>query len=253
MELTHQAQNTYGTPAWNCYWSLLTTDGNITWGPDALLDSTGIAQAEAVNAGWKQQIQDSIPLPETLYSSPMRRSASTLNITWSDILLNQGYVPYIKEGFRESIGLHTCDKRSNKTVIAATYPGWHFDADFTQHDELWDPIYEEQSPQQARRTRQQLNAIFSEDPSTFISITAHSGTITGFFTAVGHQQFGVQTGGFVPVIVKAVSYPHATMAVITGGQSGTAPVCLANPTTAVVSPASASVAVSAKRSVSSPC
>lgn len=119
--------------------------------------------------------------------------------------------------------------------------GWHLDPSFTEHDELWNPIYEEQSPQQALRTQQLLNAIWADDPSTFISITAHSGTITGFFTAVGHQQFGVQTGGFVPVLVKAVSYPHATMAVITGGQSGTAPICLANPTTAVRSPASASV------------
>jgi len=27
----------------------------------------------------------------------------------------------IKEQFRESIGLHTCDMRSNKSVISATY------------------------------------------------------------------------------------------------------------------------------------
>ena len=26
-----QAESHYGTPAWNCYWSLQTTDGNITW------------------------------------------------------------------------------------------------------------------------------------------------------------------------------------------------------------------------------
>lgn len=121
--------------------------------------------------------------------------------------------------------------------------GWHFDADFTEHDELWDPIYEEQSPQQARRTRQQLNAIFAEDPSTFISITAHSGTISGFFTAVGHRAFGVQTGGFVPVLLKAVACPTASMAVITGGQSGTAPICTADPTTLVRSPASVTVQV----------
>ena len=64
-------------------------------GPDALLDDTGIAQAQAVNLGWKEQIKDNIPLPLTLYSSPMRRSASTLNITWHDILLDKGYLPYV--------------------------------------------------------------------------------------------------------------------------------------------------------------
>lgn len=77
-------------------------------GPDALLDPAGVGQAEAVNAGWKQQIQAGVPLPETLYSSPMRRSAYTLNITWGDILLNKGYVPYVslphKLDYRRRIG-----------------------------------------------------------------------------------------------------------------------------------------------------
>lgn len=51
----------------------------------------------------------------------MRRAASTLDITFGDILLNKGYTPYVKEGFRESIGLHTCDKRSNRTLLQSTY------------------------------------------------------------------------------------------------------------------------------------
>lgn len=25
------AESFYGSPAWNCYWSLLSTDGNMTW------------------------------------------------------------------------------------------------------------------------------------------------------------------------------------------------------------------------------
>lgn len=64
-------------------------------GPDAILDTLGEQQAQAVNAGWKEQIADGIPLPETLYSSPMRRAAQTVQITWNDILLNKGYVPYV--------------------------------------------------------------------------------------------------------------------------------------------------------------
>ncbi|ORY29348.1 histidine phosphatase superfamily [Naematelia encephala] len=201
----NQAESTYGTPAWNCYWSLQNTDGNITWGPDAVLTPNGVAQALAVNAAWKEQQQAGVPLPQKLYSSPMRRSTSTLNLTWSDILLNKGY---IKEMFRESIGLHTCDQRSNLSIIQEANPGWQIDKSFTFHDELWNPIYEEQLNQQALRVRMLLNEIFATDPSTFISITAHSGVINSFFVAVGHQRFGVQTGGFVPVVV---SWPQRDM------------------------------------------
>ena len=51
----------------------------------------------------------------------MRRSASTLNITWHDIMLDKGYVPHFKENLRETIGLQTSEKRSNKSVIEQTY------------------------------------------------------------------------------------------------------------------------------------
>lgn len=81
--------------------------------------------------------------------------------------------------------------------------GWYFDPSFTEHDEQWNPIYEEQSPQQSLRVRLLLNEIWSDDPSTFISITAHSGVITAFFNAIGHQTFSIQTGGMVPVIVSS--------------------------------------------------
>lgn len=43
--------------------------------------------------------------------------------------------------------------------------------------------------------------------------------------------------------MKAVAYPEASMAVITGGQSGTAPICTADPTISVKSPATATVQV----------
>lgn len=105
----------YGTPAWNCYWSLQYTDGNMTWvrlsapirtqlrgaaianaqGPDPLLTPLGESQAQAANKGWKEQLKDGVPLPQTFYSSPMRRSASTLEITWRDIVLDKGVRPVV--------------------------------------------------------------------------------------------------------------------------------------------------------------
>ena len=82
-----------------------------------------------------------------------------------------------------------------------------------------------------------------------------------FFTVVGHQMISIQTGGFVPVLVRAIGsvsiplwcggiwqakrtnnsyvpnrHPEVSMPVITGGQSATQPVCTANPTSAINSP-----------------
>lgn len=54
-----------------------------------------------MNAGWKEQLRAGIPLPQTLYSSPLSRSASTLNITWKDILIDPKRMrPIFVENFR---------------------------------------------------------------------------------------------------------------------------------------------------------
>lgn len=46
--------------------------------------------------------------------------------------------------------------------------------------------------------------IFATDPSTYISITAHGGTIASLFRVVNHQLHDVPPGGFVPIVIKAV-------------------------------------------------
>lgn len=83
-----------------------------------------------------------------------------------------------------------------------TTAGFDFEPSFTEHDPLWDPEFEETQTQLAVRARLALNEIFATDPSTFVSITAHSGVINAFFLAIGHRKFQVQTGGFVPVVVS---------------------------------------------------
>lgn len=64
-------------------------------GPDPVLTPLGESQARSANTGWKVQIKDGVPLPQALYSSPLRRAAHTLEITWSDILLNRGLRPVV--------------------------------------------------------------------------------------------------------------------------------------------------------------
>lgn len=86
------------------YWSKLNTDGEIVWGPDPELTELGVTQAQTVNAAWKQQILAGAPVPQSLYSSPLRRAANTLKITWWEILppdYEDSPIPVIKEKWRE--------------------------------------------------------------------------------------------------------------------------------------------------------
>lgn len=218
------AEEKYGTPAWNSHWSRETTDGEIVWGPDPQLTPLGISQAQAVNVAWKQEIAEGAPTPLSLYSSPLSRSASTLHLTWHDILIQpKGVTPVFKENLRETIGLHTCDKRSTKSHLTSAYPSFKFDVPFSEHDQLWSADFQESERQQTLRTQQVLNHIFATDSSTFISITAHGGTINTIFNVVGHRRHPLGPGQFVPMVIKASSDPDKTGRNFAGGQSVAAP------------------------------
>lgn len=122
---------------------------------------------------------------------------------------------------REMIGLHTCDKRSTRSLLEDRYrasicpnalkarrpahlrpAAYAFDTDFTDADQLWTPHYQEQPPQITLRARLALNSLFATDSRTFISITAHGGFIAGVLRAIGHRPVGVKTAGMIPIVVS---------------------------------------------------
>jgi hypothetical protein len=47
-----------------------------------------------------------------------------------------------------------------------------------------------------------LDGIWESEAATYISITAHSGTVAAILAGIGHREFNVQTGGVIPVVVK---------------------------------------------------
>jgi broad specificity phosphatase PhoE len=155
-----------------CYWSLKDGNGTITWS-DALLTPAGVAQAQKANQFWHSQIlTQKIPTPESYYTSPLLRCMATALTTFSglELPLNRPFVPTIKELFRESIGAHTCDRRSSKSVIHANYPTWPFEEGFATERET-DEAHDQ-------RTRVVLDDVFSTDDKTYISISSHSGQIS---------------------------------------------------------------------------
>jgi broad specificity phosphatase PhoE len=194
------AESHYGTHAWDCYYSALPGFDGITWF-DAHLTDLGRSQALAVNKLWKQQLAHGIPVPERWYVSPLTRTIETADLTFGG--LDVGYTPYVKELVREALGVHTCDKRSTKSHIAATFPHVTFEPDFSEEDELWEKDYREPVSARNYRLATFLDDVFANDEGVFLSMTSHSGAIASMLEVLGHRQFKLETGGVVPVVVRA--------------------------------------------------
>lgn len=223
------AESYYGTPAWDCYWSEKDGNGTVTWA-DAHITPTGAAQALKANKFWASQITaQKIPTPESYYVSPLTRCLETAQLTFTGLELpdHHPFIPQIKELFREAIGVHTCDRRSSRTVIHENYPSYTFEAGFEENDPLWDPVVRETDSAQDVRSKTVLDDVFSKDDATYISITSHSGEIGSLLRVLGHRKFSLGTGHVIPVLVKAEvadsGAPTTTIAPYTTVSTCTAP------------------------------
>jgi len=206
------AEATYGTTAWDDYWSKLDGDGTLVWGPDALLTPLGVQQAEAAHNKWLGEISSGIPIPTVFYSSPLTRASRTLEITWTDIILpNESYHGHlypshkvvVVENCREVYGVHTCDKRHPKSWIAENFPLYTFNKGFTEEDELWNPDVRETDEHTNERALSVLQDIWDKYPvDTYVSITAHGGIIGGLLRVVGRGTYSLPTGGVIPIVIR---------------------------------------------------
>ncbi|KAB8069093.1 histidine phosphatase superfamily [Aspergillus leporis] len=212
----HNAAETYyGTPAWNCYWSLLDGNGTATW-RDADLTDAGIAQAQTAHNFWQKELDSqNIHPPDSYYVSPLTRTLRTANITFSGLRLPRKSTPFrplIKEYLREGISLHTCDQRRNRTYIHNLFPTWPIEHGFTEKDELWNGVTAETSAAQDLRSKTALDSIFKANGTgLFVSVTSHSGEISSILRVIKHRTFKLSTGAVIPVLVRAETVPEALL------------------------------------------
>lgn len=173
------AESYYGTPAWNCYYSLIDGNGTASWA-DARITPKGVAQALAVNAFWASEIKNQkIPAPQSYYTSPLTRCLETANLTFSGLKLprRHPFVPIVKEFFREGISGHTCDRRGTKSYIQGAFPNYQIEAGFSETYQLWQAYHAETQLDQDIRSKTVLDDVFTSDQKTYLSITSHSGEI----------------------------------------------------------------------------
>ncbi|KAH9862993.1 hypothetical protein J1614_010663 [Plenodomus biglobosus] len=224
------AESYFGTPAWNCYWSVLDGNSTATWA-DAKLTDVGEQQANSVKTFWQHLIQEEkITPPETYYTSPLYRCLETAKLTFSGIALprESPFQPVIKEFLREGISGHTCNRRSSKSYISQNFPDFSFEKGFAEQDPYWMELMDEPRANQDARSKAVLDDIFANDDSTYISITAHSGAISSLLrgtlrstllkfikyictctnsrgTVLGHRAFRLSTGSAIPVLLKVTA------------------------------------------------
>ncbi|KAL1745519.1 histidine phosphatase superfamily [Schizophyllum fasciatum] len=214
------AESKYGTRAWDDYWSKLTGDGEITWGPDPELTPLGKAQAAEARAVWQQETAAGLPLPKLLLSSPFTRALDTLRITFDGLQTVRALVLEVgahvvislrcqlaksdraAQNCREVSGVHTCDKRRTRSYIQSTFPEVDIEDGFTEEDEYYEDDVRESPERVVARARAVLCRVFEDREQEFVSITAHGGWINAFLTAVGREHYALPTGGVFPVIVK---------------------------------------------------
>jgi hypothetical protein len=105
---------------------------------------------------------------------------ATASVTFSGLNLphSKPFIPIIKELFREAIGVHTCDRRSSKSIIGENYPNWPFEEGFEEEDPLWSASLRETDRAQDQRAKAVLDDVFSSDRNTWISVSSHSGQIS---------------------------------------------------------------------------
>lgn len=144
-------------------------------------------------------------MPQKYYTSPLHRCLATANVTFSGLELPdaQPFIPEVKELLREVNGVHTCDRRSNKKYLHSEFPPYIFEPGFAENDELWNADVRESDPDLDARLKRLLDDVFQNDKSTYISFTTHSGATSALQRNLGHRLFRLQTGGLMPILVKA--------------------------------------------------
>ena len=114
----------------------------VRWA-DADLTVRGLEQAESLKRGLERLVaQEGVVVPERFYVSPLRRAVRTAEGVWRGLVEETGegkgnFRLTVKEGLREGIGIHTCDRRSTRKEILRVFPSVEIEEGFAEEDLLW--------------------------------------------------------------------------------------------------------------------
>ncbi|KAN0066845.1 putative phosphoglycerate mutase [Elaphomyces granulatus] len=194
-----------GRDMWNNHWSHVDGDGQVVWS-DSQLNGDGIKQVETLGQFWSDAVSNEmIPLPGTIYTSPLARCLETTRLVFTKIFEEQRaqFRPIVKEFLRELLTDHTCDRRSTRSWIEENYPNYVIEPGFSEEDTLWTGGRWETMDEHTTRKQRVLEEIFSTDENAFVGLTVHSYAISAILRAVGLTEFRVREGSSIALLVRA--------------------------------------------------
>ncbi|KAI1397992.1 phosphoglycerate mutase-like protein [Hypoxylon fuscum] len=190
---------------WKNYWSRLDGDGKVIWSDAKLVEEGEKEAQELASLLFDEAQKDALPLPGSIYTSPLARCLETTRLVYESVMAKRGKClqAIVKENLRERITDHTCDRRSSRSWIESNYPKFIIEQGFSESDTSWKADKAESLEQHIARAQQLLDDIFANDTSPIISLTTHSYAITAILAVIGHPKFLVNEGTIVPLFVKA--------------------------------------------------
>lgn len=144
--------------------------------------------------------------------SSLDRCLQTAQLTCSgvNLPLDRPFNPVVKKMLRDCIGIHTCDRRSNKTYIQSTYP-YEIEPRFAKEDPLWLPDLRESNSALTVRLKHFLDDIFTHSSDMVFSLTSRGGAVAAILRAIGHRDFPLKTGAVIKAEIFYGEEPEASV------------------------------------------
>lgn len=220
----------YTEPIWDRDWAFKNGDGVAEDWADANLTEKGIEQVKRTGKVVFGELLEGC-WPDSYYSSPLRRCLQTFRYEWEQKVQAETKVGnkcpkkvdvLIKEKLRETIGIHTCDWRQDKTQTfkeccepIKNLGGdckieFSYEENFAEKDPLFSSEHRESDDEIDARIKSALEEIWTREnsktngeKSSLISVTCHEGVIRSFLRVLDHTAIPrLETSGVVMVVIK---------------------------------------------------
>ncbi len=168
---------------------------------DPCLTEEGKRQCSVLGKALGQALNSGMPITY-IVSSPFTRALETAELALSDAPLTLTKSRVVHELCRETLGRHTCDKRSPVSIVAPKFPGWDFTTLQSDTDAMWSSRRE--TPREVQeRARAWLQQIWA-DPrvGSHLLLVNHSGFISACFAELGGGWKKLANAEIVSVIVE---------------------------------------------------
>ncbi|KAF0698856.1 Aste57867_10533 [Aphanomyces stellatus] len=190
------AERLYGTEKWDASISML--DDYL----DAALNDAGIADAQTRSIFMKAELDGGMPL-DRIVVSPLTRTVQTathyFNLTTATPSL---FAVSAVEMCRETLGVHTCDKRRPTSALAHAFPYVNWSGIAHEDDPLWDALHRETDGEIELRCRRFLDEVFTTMPETHIAVVSHGGFIRACMNVLVMPSYKPRNCEVVPVVIQ---------------------------------------------------